>query len=73
MDFYDYFVPCGILKEDREVTTLQNELNRSVDIEEVKEKVSLHFATVFATEVLSEPNENTKIDNTVQNCELIET
>lgn len=72
-DFYNYFVPCGISEVDREVTTLQNELNRSVDIEEVKEKVLLHFAAVFETEILTEKHsENNKIDDTVQNYELIE-
>lgn len=48
LDHYKYFVPCGIDEEDRTVTTLQNELKRSVDIKELKEKIVWQFSEVFS-------------------------
>ena len=43
LEYYKYFVPCGIAEVDRTVTTLQNELNRIIEIEEVKEKILLYL------------------------------
>lgn len=51
LEYYNYFVPCGIAEADRTVTTLQNELNMTIDIEEVKEKILLHFSMIFSTEL----------------------
>ncbi|TJZ53684.1 lipoyl(octanoyl) transferase LipB [Sphingobacterium olei] len=51
LEYYKYFVPCGIAEADRTVTTLQNELNKTIDIEEVKEKILLYFSIVFNTEL----------------------
>lgn len=54
MGFYNYFVPCGISQADREVTTLQNELEYQINFDEVKAKILDHFAAVFETEILTQ-------------------
>lgn len=51
LDYYKYFVPCGIAQEDRTVTTLQNEIKKTVDIDELKEKIVLGFSEVFSTQI----------------------
>ena len=40
-------MPCGIT--DKQVTSLQKELNREIDLEEVKEKLKKHFCNLFET------------------------
>lgn len=51
MDYYQYFVPCGITQADREVTTLERELGKPVRFEDVKARVVTHFASVFSAEI----------------------
>jgi lipoyl(octanoyl) transferase len=43
--YYDYILPCGL--EQKGVTSLQKELGREMDMEEVKERLKRHFAEVF--------------------------
>jgi lipoyl(octanoyl) transferase len=45
MAYFNYIVPCGI--EDKSVTSLAKELNRKVDIAEIKDKVAKHFQAIF--------------------------
>ena len=45
LSYFNYIIPCGI--QNRTVTSLQNELGRSVDEEEVKSKLLGHFSDVF--------------------------
>lgn len=45
LDYFNNIVPCGIT--DKQVTSLQKELNREVDVNEVKEKLKKHFCTLF--------------------------
>jgi lipoyl(octanoyl) transferase len=45
LDYFNHIVPCGI--DDKQVTSLQKELGRELDIEEVKGKLKKHIATVF--------------------------
>jgi lipoyl(octanoyl) transferase len=45
LDYFNFIIPCGI--QNKQVTSLQKELGRTVDIEEVKEKVKLNFEKVF--------------------------
>jgi len=52
LEYYKYFVPCGIAEQDRTVTTLQNETNKEMNIEEVKEKLLLNFSSVFSTKLI---------------------
>lgn len=50
MRYFDYIVPCGIT--DKTVTSMQKELGREVDFEEVKNILVQEFATVFEAEIL---------------------
>ena len=45
LDYFNHIVPCGI--DDKQVTSLQKELSREVDVEEVKTKLKKHIATLF--------------------------
>lgn len=50
MRFFDYIVPCGI--GDKAVTSMQKELGRAVDEQEVKEIIKEEFAKVFEAEII---------------------
>lgn len=45
LDYFNNIVPCGIT--DKQVTSLQKELNREVNVNEVKEKLKKHFCQLF--------------------------
>ena len=45
LDYFSHIVPCGI--DDKQVTSLQKELGREIDIEEVKIKLKKHIAQLF--------------------------
>ncbi|RAJ02569.1 lipoyl(octanoyl) transferase [Chitinophaga skermanii] len=49
MQYFNYIVPCGIV--DKKVTSLQQELGREVDMEEVKERIKTHFREVFQADL----------------------
>ena len=48
--YFEYIVPCGI--KDKNVTSLQRELDRNVNMEEVKELVFKNFAEVLEAEII---------------------
>lgn len=50
LDYFNNIVPCGI--SDKKVTSLQKELNREIDVNEVKEKLKKHFAQLFEAEFI---------------------
>lgn len=50
MKYFDYIVPCGIT--DKQVTSLKYELEKEVDMEEVKLKIKKHFVDVFGCELV---------------------
>lgn len=52
LKYFDYIVPCGISDEDKSVTSLEAELGRPVDLQEVKEKLKRHFADVFECKIV---------------------
>ena len=47
--YFEYIIPCGI--KDKTVTSLKRELEREIDVEEVKEKIKKHFQDVFEAEL----------------------
>lgn len=47
--YFGHIIPCGI--DDKGVTSLQQELNRTVDMSEVKEKMKHHLCTLFQMEL----------------------
>lgn len=50
LTYFGHIVPCGI--EDRQVTSLQKELNRSVDINEVKARLIFAIADLFEMKIV---------------------
>ncbi len=48
LDYFNYINPCGFV--DKSVTSLQKELGRKIDFEEVKAKVKSNLAKVFNIE-----------------------
>jgi len=50
LSYFDYIIPCGI--QNKQVTSLQKELGRSLDMNEVKERVKHHFEKVFDAELI---------------------
>ncbi len=52
LKYFDYIVPCGI--SDKKVTSLQKELGKEMDMEEVKEKVKKHLAELFQMNLIRE-------------------
>ncbi len=49
MEYYSYINPCGIT--DKTVTSLQQEIGKAIDLEEVKTKLKNYFVEVFGMEL----------------------
>ncbi len=45
LDYFNNIIPCGI--ENKQVTSIEKELGRKVDFEEVKDKIKENFKKVF--------------------------
>ena len=45
LGYFDNIIPCGI--KGKAVTSMEAELNKKVDLEEVKEKILKHFKALF--------------------------
>ncbi|MGB3007484.1 MAG: lipoyl(octanoyl) transferase LipB [Chitinophagaceae bacterium] len=52
LSYFNHIIPCGIV--NKQVASLQKELGRIMDINEVKEKVKRNFEKVFDAELESE-------------------
>ena len=50
LNYFKNIVPCGI--DDKAVTTMQNELGRVVDVDEVQAKLQQHIAELFGMEIV---------------------
>jgi len=50
LDYFKNIVPCGI--DDKAVTTMQNELGRIVDVDEVQDTLQRHIADMFDMEIV---------------------
>jgi lipoyl(octanoyl) transferase len=50
LDYFNNIVPCGI--DDKAVTSMQKELGKEVDIEEVKKTLKQHISVLFDMEIL---------------------
>ena len=50
--YFNHIIPCGI--QNKQVTSLQKELGRGVDMEEAKERVKHNFERVFDTELVNQ-------------------
>ena len=49
LNYFNFIIPCGI--QNKQLTSLQKELNRKLDYEEVKEKLRVNFEKVFGVEL----------------------
>ena len=56
LSLFNGIIPCGI--EDKDVTSLKNELGKKIDIEEVKEILLLNFKEVFGYNKIKHINYN---------------
>jgi lipoyl(octanoyl) transferase len=52
LDYFNNIIPCGIT--DKAVTSLDKELGRTMDFDEVSSRVKRHLAEVFDFEILDE-------------------
>lgn len=50
LGYFDHIIPCGI--QDKAVTSLQSELKREMDLDEVKEKIKYYFTELFEAELV---------------------
>ncbi|TKC12323.1 lipoyl(octanoyl) transferase LipB [Pedobacter polaris] len=50
LNYFKHIVPCGI--DDKDVTSMQRELGKELDIEEVKGKLKNHIAFLFKMELI---------------------
>ena len=50
LSYFDHIVPCGI--QNKQVTSLQKELNETISFGEAKDKVKRNFEKVFDIELL---------------------
>jgi lipoyl(octanoyl) transferase len=51
LSYFDYIIPCGI--QNKQVTSLEKELGRTLNMNEVKERVKHHFEHVFDVELVN--------------------
>jgi lipoyl(octanoyl) transferase len=51
LTYFDYIIPCGI--QNKQVTSMEKELGRKLDMNEVKDRVKHHFEMVFDVELVS--------------------
>lgn len=53
LGYFDHMIPCGI--KDKAVTSLNVELGkREIDVNEVKQKLLVHFKTLFEAELIEQ-------------------
>lgn len=50
LDYFNNIVPCGI--DDKAVTSMQQELGKELDIEDVKENLKHHISVLFNMEIV---------------------
>ena len=48
LGYFDHIIPCGI--KGKSVTSLEVELGKKIDPEEIKSRILKHFSTVFDAE-----------------------
>jgi lipoyl(octanoyl) transferase len=50
LSHFEFIVPCGI--QGKTVTSLEKELGKKIDYEEVKQKIKFHFEAIFNCELV---------------------
>ncbi len=54
LDFFKNIIPCGISDDDKEVCSMESELDQKVDYGKVKQEVRSEFARLFQFDFVSE-------------------
>ena len=49
LEYFNLIIPCGI--QNKQVTSMQKELGKEVNMQEVEEKIKTHFEAVFGVEL----------------------
>jgi len=49
LDYFNYIVPCGI--DDKAVTSMQKELGKEADIEDIKKRLKHHISVLFNMDI----------------------
>ena len=55
LHYFQNIIPCGI--ENKQVTSIEKELGRKIDFEEVKDKIKENFTKVFDADLITEETE----------------
>lgn len=50
LNHFDHIIPCGISEDDKAVTSLEEELEHTVSIDDIKVKLKKHFSALFEFE-----------------------
>jgi len=50
LNYFNYIIPCGIDDADKEVTSMESEIGKKVDLNKVKICLKKHFAELFEYE-----------------------
>ena len=51
LSYFEYIVPCGI--QGKGVTSMSKELKKTLDTQEVKDRILTHFSEIFESEMIS--------------------
>ncbi len=54
LGYFGNIIPCGIVDDDKAVTSLSKELGQVIDVSEVKARLLSHFSTIFECEIINE-------------------
>ena len=52
LDHFNNIIPCGIKEEGMEVTSMNNELDKNIDLDEVKAEICLQMTKVFNCSII---------------------
>ena len=52
LNHFDYIIPCGIPRGEKSVTSMSHEINRPIEMSEVKDRFITEFVSYFPTEVI---------------------
>lgn len=47
LNYFNHIVPCGIVDTNKKVTSMADELNTTIDLEAVEERISFYFQEIF--------------------------
>jgi lipoyl(octanoyl) transferase len=51
LNYFNYIIPCGI--QNKQVTSMEKELGKKLDLAEVKERIKGNFEKVFDVELIT--------------------